>query len=82
MYTFNMTREAIATLQHVGGRYGWSDEWPFAYEVGEDTCEEHEIWEWADAVEADTEGGHSPFPMLDTSSDFGQAVLALYESIV
>lgn len=62
-YTLELTDADVATIAFVGGRYEWSNAL-LHLESGANAIPEHEAWEIAAAFHADTEGGHSPFPML------------------
>jgi hypothetical protein len=83
-YTLELTAEDHRTIAFVGDRYNWSaalskyasDE-PEPIELSEP-----EAWALADAFEADTEGGHSPFPMLDGRSELAGKLYRFWESIV
>jgi len=80
-YKITLDETDVATLAWVGHRYGWAAEFP-TWEVGTHEISEAEMWEWNDAVEADTEGGHSPFPCLDLDSSTGAKLFELWQSIV
>lgn len=43
---------------------------------------EYLAWELAEAFEADTEGGHSPFPMLDPRSELYAKLTRFWDSII
>lgn len=80
-YKVTVTPEMSDTLAWVGGRYGWADCFPCT-EVGEHVVPEHEMWQWSEAVRADMEGGHNPFPCLDLDSPTGEYILHLWENII
>jgi hypothetical protein len=84
-YKLRLTEEEIETIGFVGGRYCWSDSL-LALDVGENVLAEHEAWAIKEAIEADMEGGHDAFPMLDTRSDVGgelaDKLMALLQAIV
>jgi hypothetical protein len=81
-YTITLTAEDERTIDLVGRRYAWSS-WAGAWlSEGENTLAEHEAWEFAEAIDADTDGGHSPFPMLDPESDLYAELQAFRNSIV
>ena len=64
MYTLTLTTAEIAAIHFIGFRYNWSSALEnLGVDVGDNHFAEHVAWELADAFEADTEGGHSPFPM-------------------
>lgn len=80
-YTLELTAQDVTTIAFVGGRYNWSDALT-GLETGTNEIAEPEAWEILEAFESDTEGGHDPFPMLDTSSDLCTKLYNLWESIV
>jgi len=80
-YTLSLTEEDITTIDFVGGRYGWSRALR-RMEVGENRIAEHEAWEICEAFEADTEGGHSPFPMLDPRSELAEKLNRFWVGVV
>jgi len=74
-YRLELTDDDWHTIDFVGHRYHWSEALQVELarsEVDEevhDTCRvydipEHIAWTLNDAFDADTEGGHSMFPML------------------
>jgi len=63
MYKLDLTENDIKTISFVGHRYAWSDALK-NMQQGANEIPEHEAWEITRAFEDDTEGGHSPFPML------------------
>lgn len=80
-YTLALTSEDIDTIGFVGGRYAWSEALGSMGE-GDNPLAEHEAWALQEAFEADTEGGHSFFPMLSHESELAGKLFALMESIV
>jgi hypothetical protein len=60
-----LTAQEVNAVKMVGHRYEWADYLSGYIDeaTGNISMEENEMWEFNDAVEADTEGGHSPFPM-------------------
>ena len=80
-YTLTLTEEDIQTIAFVGGRYAWSDALT-GLDVGDNELAEHEAWELSEAFHRDTEGNHSPFPMLDERSDLATKLYEFWESIV
>lgn len=80
-YTLTLTEEDVSTIAFVGGRYSWSDALR-GLEAGDNGLAEHEAWEIAEAFEADTEGGHSPFPMLDGRSALYGTLRGFWDSII
>lgn len=81
MYTLTLTEGDLKTIAWVGNRYCWSDALS-GLEVGENTLAEHEAWEIRDEFEKDTEGGHSPFPLLAPDSELYAKLLHFWDSIV
>lgn len=80
-YKLNLTHDDIRTIAFVGHRYNWSDAL-WRYSDGEHDIPEPEAWAIREAFEADTEGGHSPFPMLDPRSELASKLLRFWDSIV
>ncbi len=80
-YYLTLTEADIQTIAFVGDRYAWSDS-ILALEVGVNELTEAEAWTIRDAIEADMEGGHSPFPMLDHRSHLCEKLTAFWSSIV
>lgn len=81
MYTLTLTKEEADDIHFVGHRYCWSNALSWVAE-GENEFTEAEAWEVRDAFDADTEGGHSMFPMLDSRSELCKKLLKFYEEIV
>ena len=81
-YTLNITAEDFRTFEFVGDRYDWSAACLRLLDVGENEISEPDAWSLAEAFESDTEGGHSPFPMLDHRSDLADRLISFWESIV
>lgn len=79
-YTIELTGDDVEAIDFVGGRYGWTAHLPT--EAGRHRIAEHVAWEWREAVDADAEGGHDLFPMLDSRSALYDKLIALYNSIV
>lgn len=82
MYTLQLTADDIQTIHFVGHRYQWSAWLSEHASEGENRLAEHETWEFREACEADAQGGHSLFPMLNPRSDLADKLGALLESIV
>ena len=72
-----VTEEMVATLDWIGGRYGWADSFP-CHEAGMHEVEEHEMWAWKEAVDEED----SLFSCLEMDSDAGRRFLSLYEAII
>lgn len=78
-YTLTLTAEDWQTIRFVGGRYAWADALLGLTPEDEDTTTRFtlpEVMAWAlvEAFDADTEGGHGMFPLLDPRS-------ALYDKL-
>ena len=80
-YQLPLTTEEVDTIAFVGSRYAWSDALR-TLEAGDNQLSEAEAWDIAEAFAADTEGGHSPFPMLDPRSDLAGKLTKFWASIV
>jgi len=77
-YQIELTSDNVKTIAFVGNRYGWSDALT-SLDEGTNELQEHEAWEIREAMESDTEGGHSYFPMLGhTCGSGGQLEGCLY----
>ena len=83
MYHLSLTQADLDAIHFSGGRYGWSETLiDLGVDVGDLQFPEHAIWQWREAVDDDTEGGHAIFPLLDSSSDLYGKLASLYNSIV
>ena len=83
MYTLTLTEQDIETICFVSSRYCWSDTLQsLGVSEGENTLTEPEAWELYEAIEADMEGGHDVFPMLDPGSDLASKLAAFHQSVV
>ena len=83
MYELNLTEDEMDAVAFVGGRYEWSRALLFHLDdSGYAELTEPEAWEIRDAFEADTEGGHSPFPLLAPDCALYQKLNRLWDSIV
>ncbi len=84
MYRLTLTDDDCNTIRFVGGRYEWSN--ALLAEglgiPGEHEIPEHVAWSLNEAFEADTEGGHSYFPMLDSRSDLAHKLYTFMDAIV
>lgn len=80
-YTLTLTEEEVSTIAFVGGRYSWSLAL-LALDVGDNALHEYEAWQIRDAFEADTEGGHAMFPMLDHRSTLCEKLSKFADSVV
>lgn len=81
-YEIYITGLDMDTFTHIGGRYAWSEWCETNLCEGRNFLREHEAWEFRDACEEDMEGGHSPFPMLNSECDLYYKLETLLESIV
>jgi hypothetical protein len=88
MYTLKLTRQETDSVDFVGYRYSWSAALQNFLSYDDDgepeeiSLSEAAAWELVSEFEADTEGGHSFFPMLDHRSDLAGKLFAFMESIV
>lgn len=80
-YRLWLDEEDVRTIAFVGDRYCWSEAIR-ALEAGDNDLTEAEAWSIVDAFERDTEGGHSPFPMLDPRSGLCARLQRLWDSVV
>lgn len=81
-YHLFLTPEEMRDIAFVGGRYCWSEALLANCEAGENAIPEPVAWELAEAFERDTEGGHSPFPMLSGRSDLCDKLTRFWEGII
>lgn len=80
-YRLTLTAEDIEAIAFAGDRYSWSEALS-RLDVGENEISEAEAWELVRAFEADTEGGHSPFPLLEPRSRLHERLMVFWTSIV
>jgi hypothetical protein len=81
MYILEMTQDDLDTIGFVGNRYAWSESISHLSE-GTNDISESEAWGIKEAIEADMEGGHDAFPMLDPRSDLCDKLYNFYEEII
>lgn len=81
-YTITLSAEDIRTIAWVGPRYCWSTWACRRLSEGANTLAEHEAWDFKEAIQADMEGNHAPFPLLNPSSELYQRLMAFLDSIV
>ncbi len=81
-YRLELTESDMSDIWFIGHRYGWSDSLVKYCHVGINEIPEHVAWEISNAIESDTEGGHSYFPMLDGRSELAEKLYKFIESIV
>lgn len=63
-YRLQLTPSELRAVEFARGRYSWPDMLAtHATEGGLVAFTEPQMWQWADDVDSDTEGGHSPFPL-------------------
>lgn len=80
-YRINLTPDELRTVEFASGRYAWPDMLSaHVDENGSVGFTESEMWQWADDVDSDTQGGHSPFPLA--SPDFAEKLQNFYDSRV
>lgn len=80
-YRITLTANDVITILCVGHRYCWSN-WALRLVEGNNELAEHEAWEFREAIEADMEGGHTPFPMLNPESELYSKLWAFFSSVV
>lgn len=80
-YKLTLTDSDFDTIAFVGDRYCWSAALLRLANIGENDIPEPDAWDIRDAFEADTEGGHSPFPMLG-ASDLRDKLVSFWDGIV
>lgn len=81
MYRLELTTEDVRDIRFVGDRYFWSLVL-LGFDAGTHEFSEQEAWAIQSSFEADTEGGHSMFPMLDPNSELAAKLYAFLDSIV
>ena len=82
-YYIELTEKDIDTISFVGFRYCWSNCLDgIALFSGKNELTEAEAWTIKEAMDEDTEGNHSLFPMLNPSSSLYAELLRFYESII
>ncbi len=79
-YRLELSAEDVLTIAFIGTRYAWSEAL-IGLEEGVSELREVDAWKIAEAFDADTEGGHSMFPMLAPDSELFGKLMALRESI-
>lgn len=84
MYILTIDTDGADAIAFSGYRYQWSATLESLGYATEGTHEipEHEAWELSEAFEADTEGGHSYFPLLAHDSTLAENLFSLIEEIV
>ena len=80
-YRLAFTAEDVLTIAFVGARYAWSEALTGLAE-GVHEFGEAEAWHIAEAFDADTEGGHTMFPLLAPDSELFAKLSAFREGIV
>lgn len=81
-YTLELTAQDIDTALFVGDRYCWSAALTRLCEEGRNELAEPDAWTLREAFEADTESGHSLFPMLDSRSELADKLVSFLDRIV
>jgi len=80
-YRLKLTPSEMRAVEFAHGRYSWPDMLAaHAAEDGSIAFTESEMWQWTDDVDADTEGGHSPFPLA--SGAFADKLQRFYDERV
>jgi len=80
-YRILLTPDELRAVEFASGRYSWPDMLSaHAAEDGSVAFTESEMWQWADDVDSDAEGGHSPFPLA--SPVFAEKLQKFYDSRV
>ena len=82
MYILELTEDDFRTINFVGYRYSWSKTLQDNTRVGINKIPEHIAWNIKDEFEADTEGGHSFFPMLDPNCTLAEKLFKFMDEIV
>ena len=84
MYNLHLTADDCRVIAFIGRRYQWSKaiEDVTGLCAGRHRLSEPEAWILREAVEADTEGGHIVFPMLNPHSKLSVKLIELCEKIV
>tara|TARA_E500000331_G_C16833432_1_gene530284 strand:+ start:317 stop:568 length:252 start_codon:yes stop_codon:yes gene_type:complete len=81
-YTLEITDEDMQAIGFARGRYDWATTLSNEVEIGTNDLAEHKAWEIMEAIEADMEGGHSPFPCLCPQSDLYSKLVKFWQEIV
>lgn len=89
MYTLTLDAQDLETISFIGHRYCWSEKLSRMSYFGEEQengsvvfkFPENIAWEIVDAFDADTEGGHQYFPMLDPRCDLARKLFAFLASV-
>jgi hypothetical protein len=80
-YEILFTPGELQAIEYAMGRYSWPDMLSaHADDTGAVGFTEGEMWQWADDVDKDAEGGHSLFPL--TSPAFAEKLQRFYDSRV
>jgi hypothetical protein len=80
-YRIKLTPSELKAVEFARGRYSWPDMLSqHALDDGSVAFTESEMWQWTDDVDADTEGGHSPFPLA--SGAFAEKLQRFYDERV
>lgn len=86
MYIIEITRSESDSIDFVGYRYSWSQALQDFLSYDDDgnpeklELSEADAWALKEAFNADTEGGHSMFPMLGPSP-LRDKLVAFYDSV-
>ena len=80
-YRIKLTPSELKAVEFARGRYSWPDMLSaHAADDGSVAFTESEMWQWTDDVDADTEGGHSAFPLA--SPAFADKLQRFYDERV
>lgn len=80
-YRIKLTPSEMRAVEFARGRYAWPDMLSaHAAEDGSVAFTESEMWQWADDVDSDAEGGHDPFPLA--SPAFADKLQRFYDERV
>jgi hypothetical protein len=81
-YALTLTETDFDAILFVGDCYCWSAALMRLTEPGNNDIAEPDAWSLREAFDADTEGGHAPFPMLDDRSELAGKLFSFWDSIV
>jgi hypothetical protein len=77
-YRIKLTPSELRAVEFARGRYSWPDMLStHAAEDGSIAFTESEMWQWTDDVDADTAGGHAPFPLA--ADTFAEKLQRFYD---
>mgnify|MGYP003653164883 CR=1 FL=1 len=82
MYELHLSEDDMYAICFSGGRYEWSRALLFYLKEGHNEISEPLAWDLSEAFGADTEGGHSPFPLLAPDCKLYTKLSEFWDSIV